>query len=96
VHHDEHGSADYGSADYGSANYSVSELPRSSIGISRFRELPIPASAHIGNRPSRKHHHHDAHTRTRHLHLHGTYTSARTCVHRRMLPHADAVPRPHG
>jgi hypothetical protein len=82
VHHDEHGCADYGSA-----SDSVSELPRSFIGISRFREIPIPASAISGIDHHHKHHHHDAPTRPRHPRL-------RARAH--MLPRADAVPRPHG
>ncbi len=79
------GSVDYGSTDYGCASDSVSELPRSFIGISRFRELPIPASAHIGNRPSPQ-----APPSRR------AYAHARPCVHMQMLPRADAVPLPHG
>ncbi len=51
MHHDGHGCADYGCAEYGSASdYSVSELPRSFIGISRnpskrpYRESTITTS----------------------------------------------------
>ncbi len=80
MHHDEHGCADYGCADYGSADYgsasdSVSELPRSFIGISRFREIPIPAGAIIAiDHPTST----TITTRTR---AHGTYTY---CSHARM------------
>ena len=91
MHHVEHDCADYGGADYGSASDSVSELARSFIGISRFREIPIPASATSEIDHHHKHRHHDAYTRTG---AHGTYTYAHLRAH--VLARADAFYCLHG